>query len=225
MKPFDHYRDLFAVLYGMVKTEHTISPRPHAGHGLDHDAAVAMMGILLAGTDETAAEMVFVAALVHSTDRFVEEGHLDATLNLYLSLLPIGHFNDTQVAEIKEAVLRHTEFKDRDLETRKPTQCLLMDADKLVNLNLLLVARSGQLQPNIPAIEMQFVGGRNPLSTYRKPTSIIEDLHGSLEWLEPGWLHSPTARVRADVLGAKLRQYIEDAEAMFVELGLAGVEL
>ena len=230
MLTFGYYRDKFARLYEAVKAAHEQSATGHSGHGLDHDVSVAMMAVLIAiesgmgksQTDQTA--MAFVAGLIHSTDTVVGKDKEVRQLDFLLGHLPNG-FTSGQVAEIAEAVLRHTEFKDRNVETRKLTQRILMDADKLVNLNPLHIIRAGQHYPSIPAIELQFIGTRNPASTHHQPTSIIEDLYDSLEWIEPGWFHLPNAQRRAEKMSRQHRAFITEAEEMFHELGLAGIKL
>lgn len=223
MHSFTSLRTAFPGLYRAVKEAHAASPHAHQGHGLDHDVAVALTAARLAGEDGHLVEKAFAAGLMHSTDRLAGDA-TDAALDRYLSLLP-PRFTPEDASEIKEAVLRHMEYKDHNLATRKPTQKLLMDADKLVNMNPLIVIRAGQFRSNIPAIEVEFVGTRNPVSTYRRPTSVIEDLYGAIEWIEPGWFHYPAAEEKARALGMKLQQYIRDCESLYTELGVAGAVL
>jgi hypothetical protein len=220
---FNRYRTLFAGVYDAVAKRH--QKDPHRGHGMDHNAAVAMMGVSLCERDEVAAEMAFVAGLIHSTDRVVPTEQLSAELDHYLSLVPPNRFSAEQLAEIKEAVLRHDEYKDRNLATRKPTQKILMDADKLVNMNLLIVIRAGQHRPHIPAIELEFLGCRNPASTYKQPSSVIDMLRYVAEWAGPGWMHLPQAQQQAQAAAAQILDYVRKTENMFFELGLNGAKL
>ncbi len=217
-------------MYEAVKKTRAQSARPHRGHGLDHDVAVAMMGTDIAPNDRI-AERVFCAGLMHSIDHYVaEEDEVGAALDRYLDTVS-NYFEPQELVEIKEAVLRHMEFKNRDMDTRKPTQRTLMDADKLVNMDPLVVVRSGQFHPEIPAIELEYIGTSNgqryanPASTYPKPCSVLDDLRGCVEWSEPGWIHYPKAQELADERAGFIKDYIRKAEEAFSFLCLSGVDL
>lgn len=227
MNRFQHYRMLCSKLYGAVKEGHEASTRNHYGHGLDHDVAVAMMAASLVEDMQLGAlqaRKAFAAGLLHSTDRVFGPGY-EEVLERYLLLLPNPPFRATDAEEIRVAVLRHDEFKDKNVDTRSTTQRILMDADKLVNMDPLLIVRSGQHHPNIPAIELEYIGRRNPASTFKEPTSVIEDLWGSIEWVEPGWFHYPEAQRRAEVLAEYIRTYIKSVEQEYEALGIAGLAL
>jgi len=228
MRVFEDYRDQFRSLYDAVKSVHGNSGRPHRGHGFDHDVTVAMTAVFIAPS-ERVAERAFCAGLMHSADHCVTREELGTTLNGYLSKIP-RDFSDKELAEIKEAVLRHREYKGRNLKTRKPTQRTLMDADKLVNMEPLVIARSGQFHPGIPAIETHWVGKRggryaNPASTYANPCNLLDDIRGCAEWAEPGWMHYPISRQLATVRAGFIVDFIRRAEDVYHPLGLAGVEL
>ena len=184
---FAEYYNRFRTLCETVEADDLASEHPHSGHGFwDHDCAVAMKAARLSPDDDT-AQLAFVAGIIHSTDRKVAEGDLDTTIDRYLGLTDLSP-DDCNL--IKEAVARHMEFKDKDVETRSYVQKSLMDADKLINMELSLVIRSGQFQPTIPVVELEYIdlrapGARynNPASTYRKPSSVLEDI--AARWSGP----------------------------------------
>jgi hypothetical protein len=223
-----HYYTRFMPLFEAVEADDLASTKPHSGHGFwDHDVVVAMMATLIALNPRT-GDMAFIAGLIHSTDRKVENDKIDETLDRYLQLVT-SDFSPSELALIKEAVMRHDEFKEENVETRSLVQKTLMDADKIINLETLVIVRSGQFQPFIPAVEPQWIGRKddgarynNPASTYREPTSVLEVLRGCVEWAEPGWIHFEKSQRRVDTLAKKLQDFIDDAERIYIELGIAG---
>lgn len=240
MHSFLALRDLHEPLYRSVMKMHAEAASQHDGHSPEHDASVAMMGVRLveSATDEEIngfdpmklIGMVYVAGLLHSTDRKVgNEEHTEQALWAHLA---DSDFCESDKIIIVEAVLRHFEFKMMRVETRHPVQKFLMDADKLINLQTLVVVRSGQFHPGIPAIEPEFIGMKpegtryyNPATTYKAPRSCLDDLLSCAEWAEPGWMHSKEAIRRAQLLGQELMDFIRRAQQIYIELGLAGVRL
>jgi hypothetical protein len=180
--------------------------------------------------DETNRKMAFAAGLMHSTDRKVPADVYVPTLHVFLALCP--QFTATQKEVILEAVMRHDEYKDKEVRTRSLIQQALMDADKIINLQALVIIRSARFNRDIPAIEPQFIGKRkagarynNPASTYRTPTSVLEDLRGCSEWAEPGWMHFDAAYEEAARLAKLIDTFIDESERVYIEMGLAGHKL
>lgn len=227
-RAFQDYRTLFADLYESVGRMHVMSPNQHRGHGLDHDVTVAQTAVLVA-PDEKTADKAWVAAMIHSTDRLVEPAQLEPTLQMYAGKL-VHFFGPAEVTEILTAVKRHDKFNERDDSL---TQQVLMDADRLVNLQPLLIVRAGQHYAHVPAIEVEHIGkenpnGRsNPASTFREPRNVLDDIRGSLEWeSDPKFcLRLPEAKRRGAEYFQYLRDFIEKAETPYRELGLVGIEL
>jgi hypothetical protein len=219
MRSFEEYRHLFADLYEAVKLGHLASARQHQGHGLDHDVAVAQMTARIA-PDQRTADKAWAAALIHSTDRVVEEGQLETILRQYLRHLPAAYFTAEELEEIFVAVMRHGE-KNKDDDSL--TLQVLKDADRLINLELLVTIRGAQFYPNIPAIELEHIGHKNPKSTYKGPCNSLDNMRTCLEWVE--WIRLPKAKERVRKSAQRLEQFIEDCEAIYHELGLAGVKL
>ncbi len=229
MPGFNEYRTRFLPLYEGVKRLHETGPG-HQGHGLDHDAAVAMMGTIIARrvAGGHLANMAFCAGMLHSLDHLVQNvpEELIRLLDLTADI-----FTNEERDDIQRAVLRHAEFKDKDLATRSVVQRVLMDADKLVNMDPIVIVRAGQFFPNTPAIELDHMNPpsgqtyANTASTYQDPRSVLDNLRGSLEWTEPGWMHFPVSQQMAVERANFIRSFISNAEDAFEPLGLVGVIL
>ncbi len=220
MESFNSYRKKFTALYEAVKNMHEASPWQHRGHGLDHDVAVAQMAVLIAPTPRL-ADMGWVAALIHSTDRLVEVGRCQAQLREYLSLLPMNFFDDEEVEEIYLAVLEHSEKSPLH---RSPTQEILQDADKLINLQAIVFIRSGQFRSKIPAIEFLYVEKTNPASTYHAPKSVLDGCRISI-YEYPQLINTQKGKELASVYVERFRQYEQQILEDHQLLGLVGVEL
>jgi nicotinamide riboside kinase len=225
----EQYYARFTRLFRAVEEDDLKSIRPHAGHGFwDHDVLVALYAANLCRSRvlDASESLAFVAGLIHSADRKVEPELVQATLERYLDLT---NFNETQRATVLEAVARHMEFRDKNVETRSWVQKALMDGDKLANMEAAVVIRSGQFHPHIAAVEPQWLGRanppgvryNNPTSTYPKPQSVLDDLRGCLEWAEDGWMHFDEAKDRATDLADRLQEFIKDCEEPYVKTGIA----
>lgn len=216
---YPRLRARFNHLFTRVTLVRATSQSAHRGHSSEHDALVAMIATRIA-PDLRTAEKAFVAGILHSLDRVAGDA-FESVLDECLALLVPGDFTQHESDEIREVVVRHGEHKNAP-GTRSPTLITLMDADKLANMQLLAIARAGQFYPDVPVIETEFVGKRNPHSTYHSPTSIIENLWGFVEWGEPGWLQLPEAKRMGTVLAARMTEFILLAEAPYKEFGIAG---
>ncbi len=122
------------------------------------------------------------------------------------------------VTEITEAVLNHNGKND---SSDSPVLVALMDADRLVNIELDLVIRCGQFQPDLPAVD--FVHLLNdPTANYRNPKSVFRDIFHSLEWETD--LRFALRTSKAIEMGkprfAALRFYLETLEGQIKESGL-----
>lgn len=221
MRSFEEYRTLFAGTYNYVKKSHLESKHPHRGHGLDHDVAVAQMAAIIA-PDERTAEKAWVAGICHSADRVVgrDDKEFEILVRQYLSCLPDGYFESSEAEEILVAALKHSE---RNKDDDSLTLQVLKDADRLVNLQLLIVIRCGQFYPEIPSIELEHIGRMNPQSTFKYPCNSLDDLRNCFDWVD--WLRIPEAKKRGGKLATSLCNYIREAEEPFYEMGLAGVVL
>lgn len=217
MRTFEEYRSLFPKLYDEVKKIHDGSTRPHRGHGFaDHNLPVALMAAIIA-PDLRTADKAYVAGLLHSIDRWVEKEEFAPTILRCLELLPKGYFTSQEMEEIFDAVQKHDK---KNAEDDSLTLQVLKDADRLINLEPVHIIRSAQWYHEIPAIEIEHLGGLNPDSKWGKARNVIDDFRFCLEWIP--WLRVPKAIVRGEVLRTELEAFIVSCERIYHELGLAG---
>jgi hypothetical protein len=224
MKSFETYRNQFSDFYAAVKEIHDKAERPHRGHGLDHDVTVAQMTQLLVEPGHF-AEMAWCAAMLHSVDRtllrdkrqFARAEHI---IRVTLEKLPHKHFTPGEQFLIFEAAVRHGEKNQDD---QSSLQQILMDADRLTNLQMLVIIRSGQFCADIPAVELEYIGMFNPKTQYDSPMNALDDLRHCLEWRD--WFRVPKAKEMGNQLCDELARYIARCEETYHVLGLAGVKL
>ncbi len=194
----------------------------HRGHGPDHDMLVAGYCLLIAGDDHRLAEMAWVAAHLHSFDRFAGDGAeelIDELLSHTTRQLPRdpenegweelpGRLPHEDILLVKTAVMRHDKPNADD---DSMVQIVLQDADRLANLMPYVIARSGQFQPDIPVVEIGHTGfDRHPESTYKSPRSIHDDLLGCLEWHPDSGTKFAIRTPKAREIGGELFAFLRD---------------
>lgn len=147
------------------------------GHGPEHDTLVAGYCLLIAGNDNRLAEMTWIAAHLHSLDRFFKNKYEEMINGM---LAKCEELSQEEITEIKFAVMHHDQPNEDD---DSALLIVLKDADRLANVMPHVIARSGQFQPGLPVIEQGYIGlEKHPLTTKRSPRSIHDDLLGCLEW-------------------------------------------
>lgn len=213
----EHYQPRFSELYAFIKQLHATRAKGEQGHGLDHDVLVAEFARHIC-PDEALLDKVWVAGMLHSIDRMVDESEVERITRE--ALLLVGQFTDAEREEVFQAVLRHSE---RNQDDQSRTQMVLMDADRLANLQVVIAIRAAQFRPNIPPLEIEYLDEPNPASTYRDPKSILDDMRHCLEWV--GWLRTPKAKVLGEGLKKDIQGYIEKIKEPYELLGLAGKRL
>lgn len=172
------------------------------GHDLVHDLQVSGYGLLIAQEeapeDPDLSEHVWLAAMLHSTDRFVAtEDHTQWLSNI----IPRDYSEDVR-AEILDAVLEHGKPNN---EKDSRVCVILKDADKLANINPMVLLRSAQFHPGLPTHDPRHLEmTRAPGSTYRTPLSVLDDIFGCTEW--ESWLSTNTAKK----LGAPYFAYLKE---------------
>lgn len=221
MKSFEAYRTTFAELYASVKEAHERSPRQHYGHGFDHDVAVAQMAALIAPSEKV-ADMGWIAGMIHSTDHIVNNlSECAAALRDVLTKLPAGLCTKDEVEELYLAALEHGEKVPAH---NSPTQEVLQDADKLVNMQALLLVRVGQFRSDTPAIELAYLDATNPASTYHAPRSVFDNIRiVAAEY--PSLLHTEKGKKLASVYVQRLQVYERHILEDYRLLGLVGITL
>ncbi len=222
MKEFHCYKTLFAEFYQAIKEKHTSVGQRNRGHGLDHDVTVAQIGVRIA-PDERTADKAWVAGMLHSLDHLIEHDDkndpaVSGALATLLSHLPKDYFSSEEVGEIGQAALRHSELNRDD---QSLTQQVLMDADRLANLQVSIMIRGGQYRPTIPPLEFEYLDKINPSSTYREPKNVLDNIRLNMSEYVPQ-LRLSKAKDMGRQYEARLKAYLQEIQKDYDELGLKG---
>ncbi|MBI2523850.1 hypothetical protein HYW11_01365 [Candidatus Peregrinibacteria bacterium] len=86
-----------------------------------------------------------------------------------------------EVRQVVDAVLRH-DAKNSPGDSR--VLVALMDADRVVNLDVDLFPRSGQYYHDLPVVDYRHFLS-DPEATYQNPESVLRDIAYSLDWADP----------------------------------------
>lgn len=221
LKTFNDYRENFSAFYDSVKAGHkNTKEKNHGGHGLDHDITVAMIAIKLT-TDERVGQKAWCAAMLHSTDRVVEAHDVLSTMKKHAHNLE-HFFSQSEIREIIEATYRHSELNQPD---QGETQIVLMDADRLANMQGAVIIRGGQFKPDIPVLDFKYLEGQtDPLSTYEDPRSIVDNLRLVVQNYVPQFRTKEAKRL-GDIYASKLNDYIKSIESEHEYFGLLNIEI
>lgn len=224
VKTFEEYQKLFGNFYNAVKIFHKKSEGPHRGHGLDHDVTVAQIASYIA-PDSWTAKKSWCSGMLHSIDHMVERGNtalVEQRTRDLLRYLPDDVFKTGDLEEICQAAVRHSELNRDD---QSVVQQVLMDADRLANLMPAVVIRAGQFLSGIPAFEFEYLEGiRNPVSNYRHPQSVLDNLRTlAIEYVPQ--FRIPKAKDLADIYATELEEFILSVETSYKKLGLVGISL
>lgn len=219
MRKFNTYKDKFKELYRVIVDGHK-DASGNRGHGLDHDVTVAHLAVSIA-PDQRTGEMAWVSGMIHSTDRFVQNAgfkdipsmnkELEVRLRDILKSLPKGYFSEDETEQIFSAAFRHEE-KNKD--DQGIVQQVLQDADRLANLDLLLVIRAAQFRPTIKAIDFEHIESIDPASNYFNPQTVFDVLRMNLVEYIPQ-LRLPLAIGLAKSREKDLVDYIEKVKVLY----------
>lgn len=221
LKTFNEFREQFRDFYDSIKKGHeNTKKQSHGGHGIDHDITVAMLAVKIS-TNDRIGQKAWCAAMLHSTDRVVEVSDVkDTMIKHAYHLKPF--FNQDEIDEITEAAFRHSELNQKD---QSETQIILMDADRLANMQSAVIIRSGQFRPDIPVFDFKYLEGKtDPLSTYEHPMSVIDDLRISIRNYIPQLRTQEGIRL-GGMYAKNLKAYIKSIEDEYEYLGLLNLEI
>jgi hypothetical protein len=222
MTTFEEYREKFRDLYEEMKKLHQTPEcqhRCHPGHGLEHDAVVMAIGILIA-PDKRTAEKTFCAAATHSMDYLIPKEKVPSETTRVIQS-KVGHlFEKPELEEIITASLRHKELNQED---QSPTQRSLMDSDRLGGLILSTLLSLPKCALGLPTLEFEYLSEMNPTTTYRDPKSNLDNVRTHLAYIP--MLRMPKAIALGNEYAAHLSAFFRHNAAQYVELGLHGVRL
>lgn len=94
---------------------------------------------------------------------------------------PLFGYLGPGVDVIVDAVLKH-DGKNSPEDSK--VLIALMDADRIVNLDIDLFSRSGQFYHDLPVVDYKNLLD-DPEATYRNPKSVLRDIAYALDWADP----------------------------------------
>lgn len=98
----------------------------------------------------------------------------------------------------------------------------LMDADRVVNLDVDLFIRSGQRFPNDPAVDyLNYLS--DPEATYRKPKSVLRDIAYALDWVDPASAVCVRTRLGKKMAESRVKVFRTFFDALKVQLEEEGM--
>ena len=169
----------FAPLVNAVRKDHIEQGAVGGGHDLTHALVVAGYCDKIADDPETRM-LAWVAAIVHNTDRLWHKQSNEETAKKVRSYLD----DATELAEgqkqiVLQAVMRHSRPNDAEDDA---VTTVLKDADRVANLGIVAVIRSGQLYNGLLAADPRFILEPDPSANYRNPKTAFYDVLAALEW-------------------------------------------
>ncbi len=181
-------QDRFPEVFALVGKDHKDMQE---GHDMHHVMRVAHFGRVIYRAewqdDERGTRLAQLACLCHNADRVLEirlgkdnvtSQAIEALVRQWLQ--PSDTAGDEKRI-IVNAVLVHNGKNDSNHHSK--VAMALRDADRVVNLELDLVIRSGQRFFNKPPVDYDIFFRQPP--NFRNPQTVMEDLALSLEWVDP----------------------------------------
>ncbi len=235
--------EIFPKLAEAVRNTHLELGMTGSGHDFEHAARVGQYAYFVAVNENYEMAMSYsdlagAAGLCHNADRLLQkklgldrradvpEGEIKNLVRQWLEKEPpfqyAGFAKDGwEIAwkdNVTNAVLKHGGKND---ESDSPVLKALMDADRLVNIELDLVIRCGQFQPDLPAVDFAHLLS-DPTATYKDPKSVLRDIASSLEWeTDPRFaLRTPKAIEMGKARFAALHFFMDTLLGQINESGL-----
>ncbi len=230
--------EVFPRLAAAVRNTHLEVGMTGSGHDFEHAARVGQCAFLVAEDEHTYSynKLAGAAGLCHNADRILQKRlgidrrkdvPEEEIRKLVVGWLENEHMfgerdRDFYYARFQEsvinAVLKHG---GENNESDSPVLIALMDADRLVNVELDLVIRCSQFQPDLPAVDFARLLN-DPTATYRDPKSVLRDIVSSLEWeTDPRFaLRTPKAIEMGKARFAALHFFMDTLLGQINESGL-----
>lgn len=183
-------KEMFPRTFGAVSASHK-QFELSGGHDIYHALRVAETAYKIAikeWHDRRIARLAALAGLCHNADRVIQK-----KLNIGRQPVPdkviavlVAHWLQNENMSLSEldkvvnAVMKH-----EDKNSRRDSKVLIAtrDADRVVNLDLDLVIRSGQHFHDVPAVDFVYFLD-DPSATYSEPKSSLRDIAYALEWVD-----------------------------------------
>ncbi len=130
------------------------------------------------------ASLAGIAGLCHNADRILEKKRIvvseESVRGLLNEWLVSPSLNAGSKELIANAVLKHNQ---RNGDDDSAVLVVLMDADRVISLDVDLFPRSGQNYCDLPVVDYRNLWS-DPEATYRSPKTVLRDISYSLEWAD-----------------------------------------
>ena len=200
------------------------------GHDWTHAFRVGELARIIALNEwsaESISHQAGISGLCHNADRILEKrlgkgnitpGDIEKLVASWLTGI---NMDAPASVTITTAVQKHDARNDPN---DGPVLMALMDADRVVNLDIDLLPRSGQYYHNLPVVDYRHFLG-DPEATYRSPKSVFRDIAYSLDWVDPSCPYCLRTRLGKSMANARavLIRYL--FEVMKTQLAEEGMEI
>jgi len=201
------------------------------GHDIYHAIRVAETAYRIAineWNNEHVAQLAGLAGLCHNADRVaqkmlnfgrqpVPEQEIKILITFWLG--NEGGLSPGDLREVINAVLKH---ENQNSKQDSKVLIALRDADRVVNLDLDLVIRSGQHYHDVPAVDFEHFLD-DPNATYSEPRSSLRDIAYALDWVDeksPYCICTSFGRKLGEERAIALRGFIDTLRKQLEETGL-----
>ena len=218
-------RDRFPKFWGVVQATHK---NMQQGHDIYHVQRVEFWAQQIAMAEwksERIAILAGLAADCHNIDRILQKdvGNDNVTNEMISDLaktwLSYTDCTEQELRIVVEAVIVHS---GKNSPEHSNVTLALRDADRVVNLEIDVVIRSGQFYSDLPAVDyVNFLS--DPEASYKKPKSCLYDISQSLEWVDPSSPFCVQTKLGALLAGVRARAlegYIEILKQQLETSGL-----
>lgn len=208
----------YGPLITAVRADHREQGAIGGGHDFFHALRVAGR-VLNFVEDPIIAELAWVAAICHNTDRIYGDVFKEMALSRYKEIF-LDVFPEAKWGFIEDAIHKHSGPNDVD---DSPVLIALQDADRIVNLEPDLPMRSGAHYHRLPVANPRFIRECDPEATYRDPKTVLHDVKCSLDWVAeegPVAIRTPKAREIALPLAEHFRRGVELLAECVADAGL-----
>lgn len=188
----------FPSIVQVVKEKHE-EVKLYGAHDINHALRAGQLAQEIAldeWRDLRLSELAGVGGICHNADRILQrelnigraEVPKEKIIDLVRQWLNKAEFDLTPSEKemIVEVISRHDRKNSEGPSsiTVERIEIAVTDGDKVVNLDLDLIIRSGQHYHDLPAVDfVHFLD--DPKATYRNPGSSLRDIAYSLDWVDP----------------------------------------
>lgn len=179
-------------------------------------------------SDDHIAKLAGIAGLVHNADRIIQAqkgiGRREVSRDEVAALVKKWIENDLEENDVRtvlDAVLGHD---GKNFPEDSQVKIALQDGDRVVNLDVDLLPRSGQYYGDLPVVDYEnFLG--DPEATYRNPKTVLRDINYSLDWVKPESGVCVRTRLGMEMAQKRAQVFTFFFEVLKAQLAQEGIEV